>query len=90
MFFRYCSRMGATASAFGARRLALASACLCVCAAAGNPQDINVASPDGRVQFRLSRTEANLEYSVAFRDKPVIETSALGIIVDKENLSRGV
>ncbi len=58
--------------------------------ATGLAQDISVGSPDARAQFRLSRAETNLEYSVTFRDKPVIETSALGITIDKNNLSQGV
>jgi alpha-glucosidase len=52
--------------------------------------DITVASPDGRVQFRLSLGDkGRLQYAVAFKDKPVIEVSALGIIVDGVNLAAG-
>jgi alpha-glucosidase len=53
--------------------------------------DVTVASPDGRVQFRLALGgKARLEYSVTFREKPVIEASAVGITVDKVNLAEGV
>ena len=53
--------------------------------------EVNLDSPDGRVQFRLS-LDANgrLQYAVTFRGKPVIETSALGISVDGVNLGDGV
>jgi alpha-glucosidase len=52
--------------------------------------DITVASPDGRVQFRLSLGDkGRLQYAVAFREKPVIEVSAIGIIVDGVDLAAG-
>ncbi len=39
-----------------------------------------LASPDGAVQFQLSLdSNARLQYSVAFKEKPVIEASAIGI-----------
>ena len=53
--------------------------------------DVNLASPDSRVQFRLSLDDkGRLQYSVTFREKPVIQTSALGISVDGVNLGDGV
>ena len=52
--------------------------------------DVNVASPDGRIQFRLSLSDkGRLQYSVNFREKPAIETSALGITVNGVNLGEG-
>ena len=52
--------------------------------------DINLGSPDGRVQIRLSPGEqGSLKYSVMFKEKPLIETSALGITVDGVNLGEG-
>ena len=52
--------------------------------------DVNVASPDGRVQFRLFLSDkGRLQYSVTFRAKPAIETSALGISVNGVNLGDG-
>src|SRR5512136_700791 len=49
--------------------------------------DVSVANPDGRIQFRLSLSDkGRLQYSVNFRDKPAIETSAMGITVDGVNL----
>ena len=53
-------------------------------------QDTAVTSPDGRVRFRLNRTEPGLEYGITFGDKPVIENSALGIALDGTNLSQSV
>ena len=63
--------------------------CLSVPVSAAN--DVNLASPDSRVQFRLSLDgKGSLQYSVTFREKPVIETSALGISVDGVKLGEGV
>ena len=53
--------------------------------------DITLASPDGRVQFRLSLgDQGRLQYAVTFKDKPVIETSAIGITIDRVDLGGGV
>ena len=53
--------------------------------------EVAVASPDGRVQFRLSTdAKGNLVYTVTFAQKPVIELSVIGIVVDKANLAGGV
>ena len=50
-----------------------------------------LASPDGAVQFQLSLdSNARLQYSVAFKEKPVIAASAIGISVDGVNLAEGV
>lgn len=69
--------------------LFLAVFCLSVPALAAD--EVTVASPDGRVQFRLSLGgKARLEYSVTFRGRPVIEASAVGITVDRVNLAEGV
>ncbi len=53
-------------------------------------EEVRLASPDGGVEFRLSLGPAGLQYSVTFRDKPVIEPSAIGITVDNVRLSDGV
>jgi alpha-glucosidase len=53
-------------------------------------EDIQLAGPSGKVQLNIARAGANLQYSVTFRDKPVIEASALGITVDGTDLSKGV
>ena len=50
---------------------------------------VTVASPDGRVQFRLSPGAKGLEYTVTFGGKPVIEASAIGVTVDRVNLAEG-
>lgn len=53
--------------------------------------EITVASPDGRVQFRLSKhAKGSLTYTVTLGSKAVIEPSKIGIVVDKVNLSEGV
>src|ERR1017187_4041484 len=66
-------------------------AILCLSAPVWAADDVTVASPDGRVQFRLSSdAKGNLAYTVTFAQKPVIELSAIGIVVDKANLAEGV
>jgi alpha-glucosidase len=58
--------------------------------AALQPSGVNVASPDGRVQLQLlPRDQARLSYRVTFKQKPVIETSALGIVIDGVDLGQG-
>src|SRR5437764_13310572 len=45
--------------------------------------DINVISPNGRIQFQLlTRDVARLSYHVLFNNQPAIETARMGIIVD--------
>jgi len=52
---------------------------------------ISVASPDGRVRFEIPpRAQARLTYRVTFRNQPVIEASALGIVIDGVDLCQGV
>jgi alpha-glucosidase len=51
--------------------------------------DNAVASPNGQVQFRLLPENGRLFYAVAFKAKPLIEKSALGIVVDGVNLADG-
>lgn len=65
-------------------------ACLCLAAGLRAANLANLASPGGRVQFRLSIGPAGLEYSVSFRGKPVIEPSPIGITVDGVPLAQGV
>ncbi|MCI0377735.1 MAG: glycoside hydrolase family 97 protein [Gemmataceae bacterium] len=50
-----------------------------------------MASPDGAVQFQLLvRDKVQLSYRITFRNNPVIESSALGILLDGVDLTRGV
>src|SRR5918994_4433019 len=52
--------------------------------------DVKVSSPDGRVRFELvGRGAARLGFRVTLREKPVIETSPLGIVIDGVDLSEG-
>ena len=52
---------------------------------------INVRSPNGNIQFEFSfHNPAQLRYQVSLKNKPVIENSLLGIIVDGVNLGDGV
>jgi alpha-glucosidase len=65
-------------------------ALLCLSAPVWAAEEFSVTSPDGRVQLRLVTARGRLEYNVTFREKPVMETSALGITVDKVNLAEGI
>jgi alpha-glucosidase len=56
-------------------------------AAAG---EFTISSPDGKVKFHLLRDQSQLRYRVALKNRPVIETSQLGIIVDGVELGHGV
>jgi alpha-glucosidase len=49
-----------------------------------------VASPNGRVQFKLLSPGSRLEFAVAFRDKAVIETSPIVFTLDGVDLAEGV
>lgn len=53
--------------------------------------DIKIVSPDGTIRFELLwRGQPQLSYRVTFKNKPVIETSAMGLIIDNVNLGQGV
>jgi alpha-glucosidase len=53
--------------------------------------EIKVTSPDGNVRFELLwRDQSGLSYRITARNKPVIETSLMGIILDRVNLGEGV
>src|SRR5207244_12185371 len=55
------------------------------------PDKTQITSPDGKVQFELLwREQPRLSYQVTFKNKPVIETSLMGIIVDSVDLGQGV
>jgi alpha-glucosidase len=63
----------------------------CFSAVMVSADDVTVTSPNGLVILRLSKNDqGSLQYAVKFRDKPVIGTSALGIIVDRVRLGEGV
>jgi alpha-glucosidase len=67
----------------------LAAACLSAPARAAEP--VALSSPDGRVHFRLAPdARGNLAYTISLGETAVIETSPIGIVVDKVNLSEGV
>ncbi len=44
--------------------------------------DLRVSSPDGKITFQLRSAQGRLNYQVSFKNKPVIETSAMGIMID--------
>jgi alpha-glucosidase len=49
-----------------------------------------VASPDGKLVMLLNTAPQGLTYELRFKGKPVIEPSAMGIVVDGANLAQGV
>jgi alpha-glucosidase len=52
--------------------------------------EIKVVSPDGQVQFKLlGHDQSRLSYQIAFKNKPVIEPSPMGIIIDGVDLGQG-
>jgi alpha-glucosidase len=58
---------------------------------AGAEQPVAVSSPNGAVRCDVTGgASSRLSYRVSFQDKSVIETSALGIIVDNVDLGQGV
>src|SRR5262245_47900346 len=77
------------------RRLLAAPAVLALLLAPAPPapaaEDVRVASPDGRVEFLLLRSDpGQLRFAVRFREQPAIEPSPLGVVVDGVDLGRGV
>jgi len=46
-----------------------------------------VTSPDGQIRFRLFITDHQLQYTVTFRNEPVIETSRMVLSVDNKILT---
>src|SRR6185369_11581708 len=53
--------------------------------------EVEVVSPDGRVRFQLFwRDQPRLTYAVSFRNRPAIERSPLGMILDGVDLGQGV
>ena len=53
-------------------------------------QEVQVASPDGKVKFTLGSNPERLTYTVTFGDTAVIEPSSLDMRVDGYDLSSGV
>jgi len=56
----------------------------------GAKEEINVASPNGKVQFELLHEVEQLSYRVSLNNSPVLEKSQLGIVIDGIELSREV
>ena len=80
-----CSRRTFLASALAAPAL------VTELSSALQTNNVNITSPDGKVQLQiLAREQARLSYRVSFKNQPVIEASALGIVVDGIDLGQGV
>src|SRR5688572_15900098 len=50
---------------------------------------LELVGPDRQVRFTLAAADGALTYAVTFRNKPVLEKSRLGILVDDVDLTRG-
>src|SRR5688572_11513138 len=68
--------------------LALA-ALLAFVACSSAAEDLEVTSPDGLIRFKLLLQEPRLKYEVTFKNKAVIETSPLVLMVDGVDLAEG-
>lgn len=79
------SRRDFLSTAFAAP--ALLAALPMIASAAG---EIVISSPDSKVRFHLERDQDQLRYRVSFASKALIETSRLGMVVDNNDLGRGV
>jgi alpha-glucosidase len=62
-----------------------------VCAPAMFAADaLTVASPDNKLRLAFNLRDGGVAYAVTFNDKPVIESSALRVMVDDKDLTQGV
>ncbi|HEY3120779.1 MAG TPA: glycoside hydrolase family 97 catalytic domain-containing protein [Vicinamibacteria bacterium] len=59
-----------------------------VLAATAAPAAVDVTSPDKAVRVTVAVEAGRLSYHASFKDRPVIETSPLGIAVDQVDLGR--
>src|SRR5439155_9777972 len=59
-------------------------------ASCGRAADTRIRSPNGSLEFRLAQRESHLTYSVTFKNKPVIEASPLGMLLDGVDLTDDV
>jgi alpha-glucosidase len=85
--------MGGAAVRSSRRALTTAAGLLvvsCTCCAGLSPGEVRLVSPDGDVQLKVTLQEGRLRCAVTFRDKPVIEDSPIGMVVDGMDLSVGL
>src|SRR5687767_3011734 len=69
--------------------LAVALAWLWLTASSARAEDVLLSSPNGHAELRLTTAAGQLEYGVRFRQRPVIETSRAGLVVDGVDLGDG-
>jgi alpha-glucosidase len=80
----HCSRRAFLASALAAPMLATEDP------ARLQTSGVSVASPDGKARFQiLPPQQAQPGYRVTFKNQPVIQTMALGIVIDGVDLAQG-
>lgn len=54
------------------------------------PDEVKVVSPNGQIQFHLTYKNApRLNYQITLKNKPVIEPSQIGIVIDGVDLGQG-
>jgi hypothetical protein len=78
---KYCSRRAFLSTALAAPLFAAELS--------SQATNISIASPDGKVRFEILPRE-RLSYRVIFRNQTVIDTSALGIVIDGVDLGESV
>ena len=80
-----------TTTPFSTTKLRVILIILCSALAASNGLTaVEIAGPDGKVRFGLSASAGQLNYTVTFAGRPIIETSALVFSVDGVELTRNV
>src|ERR1035437_645604 len=67
--------------------LILLAGFLMVGAASANSNQIALKSPDGKIIVNV-QADSQLSYDVSFHDRPVVNTSALGIVIDRVDLGK--
>jgi alpha-glucosidase len=63
---------------------------LCMCEVGLASDEIKIVSSDGNAQCVILLQEGRLKHAVTFGNKPVVETSPMGITVDGVDLAEGV
>src|ERR1035437_1409073 len=82
--FRRCNFRSGLAFQF---YLTLLAGFLMVGAASANSNQIVLKSPDGKIIVTV-QAGSQLSYDVSFHDRPVVNTSALGIVIDRVDLGK--
>ena len=63
---------------------------ICFNAAANSADGTTIVSPDGQVKLKISVIKSQLNYSITYKNFPVVETSPVNMTVDNAIISTGV